>query len=172
MNTGQTMLAVGALVLMMVAAINANRLIVTADEQPIEVQHYKQAVALSEALFGEIRTKKFDHRVSDSVIVIDPNNFTAPALLGPEAGNEVDSCSVPDSTDYRSAQFYNDIDDYNRYVRVVRYYDDAVYRLSVRVFYINSNEAESNSAPTFFKKIIMTVASEADTVTFSTFHTY
>lgn len=171
MNSGYTLLAIGALVLMMIAVINANRLIVSADAQSVDSEQYSQAVALAEALFGEIRAKKFDHAARDTVLT--PPSFTLP--LGPEVGTERDSCTVPDTTDYRSAQWYNDIDDYNGYSRIVRIPGIADYRLDVQVFYVSeSNFATQSLTQTYLKKVVVTAENQSNLsrMTFSSIQAY
>jgi len=172
MNSGYTILTIGGLVLMMVAAINANRMIVDTDVEPLESVQYSQAVALAEELLGEIRTKKFDENARDTT-VLTVSQLTV--LLGPEAGPERDSCIVPDLTNnLRSLIWYNDIDDYKGYSRIVRDADGVEYRLNVDVSYVTEDNLTPTSTRTYFKKITVTARNltTEDSVTLSTIRTY
>lgn len=171
MNFGFTLLSIGALVLMMIAVINASRLIVASDTQSIDSERSNAAVALGEAMMGEIRTKKFDHRavIHDSAYM--PSSFTLP--LGPEVGPERDSCTVTDSSNYRSLRWYNDIDDYKNYKRFVRMPDGMEYEISVQVFYVRNDFSSESASQTYLKKVIVAVKNLAtsSTIKFSAIHT-
>jgi hypothetical protein len=166
--------------LMMVAAINANRLIVNVDAQFIESDQYNHAIALGEALLGEVRARaKFDHNARDTE-VLTPAGFSS--VLGPEAGPEIDSVGARDSvvanggtTDYRSEKFYNDVDDYNGYLRIVQVPNEAVYRLTARVVYLSESDFSTElSLQTYLKKIDVTVRNQSNSsaVSLSSIMTY
>lgn len=159
MNSAYTTLTIGGLVLMMVAAINANRLIVSTDLQPLENVHSNQVVAFADGLMGEIRTKRFDEVARDTS-VLQRTDFSV--LLGPEEGSVRDTCSVRDTSGYRSTSWYNDVDDYNGYVRVARIADNLVYEIKVDVTYVTENSLIPTSERTYLKKITVSVRNRAD----------
>lgn len=178
MNSGYTMLSIGALVLFMVAVINANRLIVDSDTQALKGEKYIEAAAMARSLFGEMRVKQFDHlTASDTCKVTDPSRFSLPPL-GTEGSSEV----IPppaDTEPFKSALKYNDIDDYNNYGRTVNTANASGYNVSVAVSYVKESDYTSSPVRTFLKKITVTVKlpqnpleAKQDSVTFSTIQAY
>jgi len=174
------MLSIGALVLFMVAVINANRLIVDSDSQALKGEKYIEAAAMTRSLFGEMRVKYFDHLAPGDSIVTKPSDFTYPPL-GPEifaVPSEV--ITLPDTGTFRSASSYNDIDDYNNYTRIVNTANASGYRVSVAVSYVRESDYTPSTVQTFLKKITVTVNLPQDTtweatqdsVTFSTIQAY
>lgn len=159
---------------MTVAAINANRMIVDADAQPLESVQYNQAIAFADELLGEVRSKKFDESARDTIVLV-PSDFSV--LLGPEAGPERDSCSIipeANTTNYRSIYWYNDIDDYKGYSRIIRDHDGVEYRLNVDVTYVTEDNLTPTSTRTYLKKITVTAINLTgeDSLTISTIRAY
>lgn len=176
MSAGYTMLTIGALALLMVVVINADRLIVNADVQPAKSKSYHIAVALGEEMFGEIRTKRFDQNSSDSLIITSTQKYylTPVTFLGPDAGSDI-VFALPDSGQFRSAASYNDIDDYHRYSRMVNTPEFSGFRVSVEVYYVSETDYVTRSgSQTFLKKIVVSVERQPDIqpISFSTIQSY
>ena len=153
-------MTIGGLILLMIAVLNANRMLVNTDVEPANSENQTNIAASAEDLLAEIKSKKFDQNAQDSVVLI-PSQFTSSHptnFLGPEAGTERDSCVLPDSGDYRSLYRYNDIDDYNGYVRIDTTSMMTGFRDSVVVYYVSESNPDTKvNTQTFFKRIDITV---------------
>ena len=160
------MLTIGALVLFMVAVMNANRVIVTSDTQALKSEQYLEAAAIARSIFGEVRLKSFDQNARDSVVLTLPG-FTPPALLGREA---TEVFTLPDTGTFMSASTYNDIDDYNNYSRKVTI-SASVYDILVRVYYVKESDYSLSTTATYLKQVDITVVT-GDSLKFSTIQSY
>ena len=99
---------------------------------------------------------------------LTPAAMTAPASLGREAGETVGTVDTLITTSpysaaspgYKSSFRFNDIDDYNNYVRVVNTQRAEGFRVQASVNYANETNPEVVSASrTFCKKLRVTVTS-------------
>ena len=160
------MLTIGALVLFMVAVLNANRVIVSSDSQALKSEQYVEAAAIARSIFGELRLKSFDQNATDSS-VLTPVAFTSPALLGREA---TEVFSLPETGAFKSPSKYNDIDDYNNYTRKVPVSTSA-YDVLVRVYYVKESDYSPSTTATYLKQIDVTVVT-GDSLRFSTIQSY
>jgi hypothetical protein len=160
MGLGQTMLSVAFLVLLTIAAMNANKMIVDRDRDFYEQEAYKQAAILANSLLSEIVTKDFDEYASSSDAgYASVSSFST--SMGSGYSYYVNPGGAPDNTTpYRSVSstYFNDIDDYDLYTRTATSGDLTGFLLSVSVFYVSSTDLETPApGPTYFKKIIVTV---------------
>ncbi len=170
MNSGYTLMSIGALLLFMMAAINANRVVVDSDSEALKSEQYVECASIVRSIFGEIRLKKYDQLAPDTTTVVNPASFTLPATLGPEMG---ELFTLPDTGVFKSASMYNDIDDYNGYTRIV-VTPTASDTVSVQVSYVDSINFNTSATRTYLKKIAVTVQSRprVSPETFSTIQAY
>ncbi len=181
MGLGQTMLTTAFLVLLTIAAMNANRMIVDRDSNYYEQEAYRQSAKLANALLAEIVTKKFDEQVDTSASgYLAASSFTTPGNLGPDpiystfwfftyiSGYEQNNVPLPDVVsnpnvlNYRSMNpgqnYYDDVDDYNGYTRIAQSGSLTGFNLSVQVYYVNKSNLNVNAGTrTYFKKIVVSV---------------
>lgn len=160
MGLGQTMLTATFLVLLTIAAMNANKMIVDRDRDYYEQEAYKQAAILANALLSEIVTKDFDEYAASSDAGYHPvTDFST--SMGSGYSYYVNPGGAPDATTpYRSISttYFNDIDDYDGYTRTATAGNLTGFLLSVSVYYVNSSDLETPaSGRTYFKKIVVTV---------------
>ncbi len=160
MGLGQTMLTAAFLVLVTIAAMNANKMIVDRDASYYEHEAYKQAAVLANALLSEIVTKDFDAYASSSDDgYADVTDFST--SMGSSYSYYVNPSGNPDSyTPYRSMSttYFDDIDDYHGYKRTASAGNLTGFLLSVEVYYVDGSDLETPSASrTYFKKIVVTV---------------
>jgi hypothetical protein len=141
---GQTLLVMGAMVLLSIAVLSANRIILDRTNSGYQTQAIFAAVPIAEAKLDEIRRKAFDENSINKRIYV-ASNFTSSSLLGRDAG---------ETTTFD----YDDIDDYNRdSVKVSTPVLDNFWVVS-RIQYVSeSNPDQVSSSPTFFKRITVTV---------------
>ena len=128
------LLTIGALLLLSLFTLTANGLISENERIAEENEYFVTSLSIAQSIIDEAKAKAFDQgTVStplDSLIVL-----TLPINLGPETGEFV---PVPDSLGtggYMSTSFFNDVDDYNGYVRVVDTPRAEGYAATVRVEY-------------------------------------
>jgi hypothetical protein len=193
MSFGQTMLASAFLVLLTIAVINANRLIVDSETSQYEMESIEQAGYLANSLLSEIAKKKFDEYADTSYYGLQPvTDFTASARLGPDPLHEWGYTSyyesifvpTPDYYPYKSAvdiyYYYDDIDDYDNYVRIDTTNTFTRDTLRVEVYYVTPNSSSDqgydiSTSRTYYKKVDVHVINRryfSDTLTFSTIIAY
>lgn len=170
MGLGQTMLTVAFLVLITIAAMNANKMIVERDSNFYEQEAYRQGAFLANSLISEILTKKFDEVVDTSDYgYMDSTDFTSSNNLGVDSweswllGGSTDVISNPTDPRYESIRssgfmYYDDIDDYDGYTRSAQSGTLTGFILTVKVNYVSTDDLDSPvSYRTYFKKIEVTV---------------
>jgi hypothetical protein len=115
------------------------------------------AISLAQSLLDEIEVKAYDANSFGKRCYVN-TDFTPSDQLGP-SNVEANTVHLPDNSyPHTSLAGYNDVDDYNKYVRVDTTTRLNNFRDSVSVFYVT--EADPNkktTTRTFFKKIVVTV---------------
>lgn len=155
MNLGQTMLSAGALVLLTILVINANRLVVQSGDAAVAAEAAQVGIDLAQSLLDEIRTKKYD-QFADTTGYQPTSAFTPSSSLGPGGG---ESFSLPDAKPYQSIRKYNDADDYNGYSRNATVGQFSGYQLSVAVTYVSDDDPDLVvNYRTYTKRVQVTVA--------------
>lgn len=141
---GQTLLVMGAMVLLSIAVLSANRIILDRMNAGYETQAIFDAVPIAESKLDEIRRKAYDEK-SINKRIYDASNFTQPAYLGKDAGET-------------TTVTYDDIDDYNRdSVKVSTPVLDNFWVVSKIQYVSETNPDQVSSSSTFFKRISVTV---------------
>ncbi|RPI65753.1 MAG: hypothetical protein EHM47_18235 [Ignavibacteriales bacterium] len=160
MNTGQSMLAIGAMILLSTLILRVNNTFLSTKQVMNESKFGVLATSLATSIIEEASNRNFDH-VTDGNPVISTSVLTAPGSLGKESG-EV----YPD---------FNDFDDFDGYTRTVSNLPSAIYHISCDVNYVNVPNIEiAVASRTWHKRITVTVASESskDTVRLSSVFSY
>ncbi len=158
MNTGQTLLAVGAMILLSVLILRVNGSFLTTGTTLMDTKFDVLATSIATSLIEEISSKAFDNYTASNPTT-NVNDLSS--TLGPEMGETYDT--------------YNDIDDYNGYTKIDATMPSAVFKATCKVNYVNPNDLDhSTTSKTWYKKITISVSSisMADTVTISTVYSY
>ncbi|MCP4724741.1 MAG: hypothetical protein GY863_06880 [bacterium] len=145
MDTRQTMLVLGAIVIFSVTAFFTNREMLESGVTMTETQVISGASAIALSSIENIKIYRFDEE-----LVIDPNienplKLTPAGILGPEAGETM--------------QTFDDIDDFNDYAdsvvtRLVTYY------VNTTVTYVDTTDlAIPVGYRTYYKELIVSVNS-------------
>jgi hypothetical protein len=154
MGLGQTIITTFFLVLLTIAAVNANKLIVDKDSNYYQQEAYRQASGLANSLINEILSKKFDRTLFYIIPVNDTNYidiyhktlFEQPSNLGP-GPTKGPLVPLPDvktsSSNYKSIKYYTDVDDYNGYIRNVNTASLTGFTLFVKVTYVDENNPDN-----------------------------
>lgn len=159
MNTGQSLLSIGAMLLLSLSILRVNNGILSSDSVMQDSKIGVLATSLGTSLMEEASKKAFDE-VSVDDAVLDKNSLTSPYSLGPSWGE------TPDN--------YDDFDDYSGYVAVDTVYS-IDFRMSCDVCYVdpyNVDGKETNK--TWHKKMTVSITSSfiTDTLRYSTVYSY
>jgi hypothetical protein len=166
MNTGQMLLVIGALALLSLLALSINQMVVGQTKVMLDSEASLNAVSIAQSLLDEIQTKYFDLAVvpnppGSSPLRIFDNQvslFTDYSGFGP-SHSEASAVPLPDSVSpFKSIAGYNDVDDYNGYIRIENNALMTGFRDSVAVYYVLESDPNTKSnTQTFFKRIDVTV---------------
>lgn len=159
MNTGQSLLSIGALLILSLTVLRVNNSILTTEVTLQDSKLGVLAVSLATSLIEEANKKAFDAVTADDAVT-NLSELTSPYSLGPGSGE------TPDT--------YNDFDDYNGYTKL-----DSIssidYRLTCLVNYVNPDNIDGIiMQKTWHKKITVLVSSSLmnDTLSFSSVYSY
>ncbi len=172
MSLGQTMLTAAFLVLVTILVLNANTLVINSEQETYEGEAFDLATNYAQALLNEIGRKKYDQYAIDTLYQA-PSAFTPAGSLGPESGEVI--TPWPDVAPFKSFTTYNDVDDYNGYVRTIDSEIIKGFQVSAVVYYVTqANTNTKSTTQTYLKRIDVSVQhpSYLKTVTFSTIATY
>jgi hypothetical protein len=160
MNTGQSMLAIGAIILLSTIVLRVNNNFLTTNETMMDSKFGVLAISLAESIIEEADNKAFDSHTAGTP-VHDLFLLTSPDSLRSESGEVYPN--------------FDDFDDFNGYQRDVTNLPSANFHISCSVNYVNAATPDvvSNSK-TWNKKITVTVTSESskDTVRVSSIFSY
>jgi len=167
MNTGQTMLAMGAMMLLSFLVLRFNSVHLTSAQSSYNAKFGIVATSLANSLIEEAKDKAFDKVALDTTIAIN-----SPTVFSTTLG--------PDGETYPN---FNDFDDYNNLV----FYDDksltnpqtgaaSVFEIRAKVNYVDdtTDPLTITNTKTYHKQIVVSVfnPSMLDTVKVSTIYSY
>jgi hypothetical protein len=145
MANSQSLLSLGALLILSLASLRFNSSVLENTSIEIENKVYLTAFSLADDLIEEIKQKAFDAATVDFPTT-DPSILTSPSDLG-HGSWEV----YPN---------YNDVDDFNGYSRHVSAPHAENYLVSCEVFYVSESDQNVKvMTQTFYKKVQVTVTS-------------
>lgn len=145
MNTGQSLLSIGALLSFSLVSLNFNSSVLQNTTVEVENKVYLTGFSLADDLLEEVKQKAFD-AATINFPTTNPASLTAPNSLG-HSHTEV----YPN---------YNDIDDFNGFVRGVSAPHAENYEVSCVVQYVDGDDPDNVvNTQTFYKKVTVTVTS-------------
>jgi hypothetical protein len=158
MNTGQTLLVIAAFAMLSLITLAVNGTLISTSSTGIQMETSLNALSIAQTMLDEILAKDFDQHTAGGHRVFDYASMTDPALLGPEGSEKNWSIDSTKTGGYYSQWRYNDVDDYNGYVRAAITPRLGWFRVSVKVFYVDefTPTVQSNTR-TWQKKIVVTV---------------
>ena len=159
MNTGQMMLAAGAMVLLSLVVLRVNNTFLSTNTVMQESKFGVLATSLAQSVIEEAESKAFDE-LSISNPTTSPNDFTPVNSLG------IEGETYPN---------FDDFDDYNNYTKDVTNLPSAIFHISCRVNYFDpTNPNVAATTKQWSKKITVTVTSESsqDTIRLSSIFSY
>lgn len=159
MNTGQTFLALGALIMLSTMVLRFNRTILTSDEVMYSSKFNVLAASLATSLIDEAKSKAFDQK-TDTAVVNDINQ------LSPQL-------KADGSETYAT---FNDFDDFNDYIRQdTTSIPGETFWVTSKVYYVESlNPIKITTNKTWHKMIVVTVINSTmkDPVKISSIYSY
>ena len=166
---GNMMLTIGAIVLFGMFLSSSNKLMIGNSRIASQNEYYITGLSLAQSIIEEAKTKAFDQNtVNADTIVVSRSSLTGSSSLGPGSGETVPSRDTLSSVTpynatnkgYMSAVRFNDIDDYNRYVRLVNTPRAEGYILNVKVNYATETNPDiPQNTQTYCKKMTVQVTS-------------
>lgn len=146
MSNIQTLLTIGSIGLFSFVSFNFNSAVLQNLSVEVESKVYLTAFSLADDMIEEIKQRAFDEETT-TFRSINPDELTESLYLGPESGET-------------NVIFYDDIDDFNGYVKPVSLPHAENYNVSCTVNYINpQNPDQISLSQTFFKRVRVTVTS-------------
>ena len=158
MNTGQMMLALGAMILLSTTVLRVNSGFLMSDTVLDETKYNFLATSIATSIIQEAKDKAFD-KATDSTSITDTKFLTD--KLGPENGEVREN--------------FNDFDDYHNYTGADSSMTSAVFYFTCTVDYIDENNPDVTAGKkTWNKRLTITVTSPlmTDVITMSTIYSY
>ncbi len=144
MNSVQSMLTMGALVLLSLSSLRFNNSVLENSTAQVENKVYLTAFSLADDMLETIKQRSFDEATVKFPTGLA--NLTPADKLGPETGE--------------TYQLFNDIDDYNLYKKTVSAPHAENYGIICRVCYVDGSDPDNEiSTPSYYKKVTVTVTS-------------
>jgi hypothetical protein len=160
------MITAGMLVLLTMSVISANRLLMEVNEATYEAEALTASATIASDLLDEILSKKFDKNANSDGNQ-NPTEFSdplggPPGEWGPEGPKERDKVRpLPDTSstgDFKSDKYFDDVDDYIGYSRLVTMNSISGFLATVNVYYVDSSAPDVPlTVQSAYKKIVVTV---------------
>lgn len=141
----QSVLAIGAMLLLTLTTINFNSAYLNNSTVEIENKVMMTAFSLADDMIEEIKIRSFDEKTVQFTSA-NPSDLTPSSSLGPETGE--------------SYATFDDIDDFNGYTRSISAPHAENYSIRCRIEYVSSTAPDNvSSIQTFYKRAKITVSS-------------
>ncbi len=152
MNSGESLLSIGAMMLLAVMILRVNNTILTTNSVLLETKFGVLATSLATSIIEEATGKAFDQNTYNNSIS-QLSDLTSPGGLGPGNGETYDT--------------FNDVDDFNEYTKVDSSLPSAVFYLKTKVCYVQpTNPDQPVNTRTWHKRISVTVSTPSSQDTF------
>ncbi len=159
MHSGQTLMVIAAMMLLGTLSQSVNRTLINSSTTSLEMEASLDAISYARSLMDEIMSKEFDQKTTNNVRAFSYSDITAIASLGPDGAEGFTLPDVSASENYKATTMYNDVDDYNNYIRIVRNSRLDNFTLTVRVDYVNEDSPDAPfGSPTFYKRVTITIS--------------
>lgn len=153
---GQTMITAAFLVLLIMSAINVNRMLVDSAQSGYEAEAYDLAVGIAQDLLVEATGKRFDQN-STTTPGVTQNTSEFSTTMGPSSSERSAIVPWPDASSsnaFKSKLYYSDVDDYNGYERTVNTKTISGFKVTAEVYYVTGTNLDvKTTSRTYFKRI-------------------
>ena len=160
MNTGQSLLSIGAFLLLGIIILRINNSVSSTDNTVLNSKFDILGISLAASLLQEANAKAFDQATAGNSIS-DINLLTAPGSLNPESGESFSN--------------FNDFDDFNNYDTTITNLPSADFHLHCTISYVDPATPSVNvNFKTWDKKITIYVTSTStvDTIKIESVFSY
>jgi hypothetical protein len=158
MNTGQTLITIGAMLILSMTILNVNHNYNNTSTAMLNTKFNILATSLATSMIEEATGKAFDANTVDNTV----SSTTSLTAVGPGVGEHY--------------PYFNDFDDFDGYSRIDSTMPSAKFEIACEVDYINPANPNTAVTPTktWHKKMTVTVTSDAmeDTVRMSKVYSY
>ncbi|MBK8944847.1 MAG: hypothetical protein IPM32_06180 [Ignavibacteriae bacterium] len=136
MNTGQTLITIAALALIVLTVLNFNKSSLNTQDNLIYNKEYIVTTTAAQSLLEEISSKAFDEKIVNGATITNASNFTSSLVA--ETGE-----TYPN---------FDDIDDYNNFNRKDSISNLGVFNFMAKVNYVN-DDLQFSGANTYHKAV-------------------
>ena len=152
MNTGQTMMTMGAMMLLSAVVLRVNTSNLNNESIRDQAQYGVLATSIATSIIEEAQSKSYDHFTDTNSVALLTQLSSA---LGPEGGE--------------TEETFNDFDDYDGFTKRDSTMPSAIFDIACEVVYVNPNDIQGfTSNRTWHKKINVTISSPFSPDTFRT----
>jgi hypothetical protein len=142
MQTNETIIVIGALVLLTVFSLSLNSSIMQNQVVMYQSEQTLDALAVAQRYIEQAERLRFDEKKSATI----PSSFTYAGKMGPDSGEQYPN--------------FDDVDDYNGLSLTDRKSGNITYQIDISVNYVsNKNPDKPTSTRTYFKRMLVTVSS-------------
>jgi len=144
MASSETLLTIGALVLLSIFTLSLNSHMVQDHTAIYQSEQYIEAMGAAQRYIEEAEALKFDENKSATAIA----SFTSSLSFGPDSNESYGS--------------FDDVDDFNGFTVVDSLTNSIPFTVNISVYYVDPNNSfNSTSSNTYFKEMSVTISSEA-----------
>lgn len=146
MHLGESLLAIGAVVMFTVGALRLNTMRLDGQTRMLESEFRTTALSLAQSYVEQAQRLSFDEALADSHSVTNLHaRLTAPAAMGPDAGET-------------TIDTFDDLDDLHGHTEAV-ITPRGAYRVSLTAAYADSVTLAPSGAPSLLKWVTASVSS-------------
>lgn len=159
MNSGQSVLTIGAFVVLSSMTLNVNTQLTDTGTTGLEMEATLDGISIAQSTLDEILTKDFDQHTTGGVRAYSPDDLTASGAFGPDGPPQmITGLDSSSSSVFQSQTKFDDVDDYNGYTRKVWNTRFGWFDVSVGVNYANEdNPNTSQTTRSFYKRVSVRV---------------
>jgi hypothetical protein len=155
MNSGQSVLTIGAFVVLSSMTLNVNTQLVGTGTTGLEMEATLDGISIAQSMLDGLMTKDFDNHTTGGVRAYSPSDLTATGSFGPDGSTQIISGLDSSSASvFQSQTKFDDVDDYNGYARKVWNPRFGWFDVSVSVSYANEDNPNTTQTDKSFYKLI------------------
>ncbi len=153
------LLTIGGIILLSTFVLYASGLMSDNVKISSDNEYVITAIGLGQSLIEEAKLKAYDEATVAGAVTT-ASQLSAPNILGSDSGESIQNPDTAMANGSASFAKFDDIDDYNNYIRIVNTPRAENYRISSTINYASETFPDSSkSTQTFCKRMTVTVTS-------------